>query len=192
MLTRVSGVCGIASPLVGLTVISVAVASSPWFSWTENDLSVLGVEGSTTLLFNRGLILAGLLSLIFAIGLRKNLLSSRPGQLGVVSLLLGSVALSAAGIFPRTINLPHDAASIAFFVFIALGLLLVGVAAIAASKMTRGVLSVIAGAFVIALLKAPWPWSGGAIEQFLACIPWSLWTMAVGVRLLMRASLIDV
>ncbi len=192
MLTRVSGVCGIASPLVGLTVILVVISSSPWFRWTENDISVLGVEGSTTLLFNWGLILTGLLSLIFAIGLRKNLLSSRLGQLGVVSLLLGSLSLSATGIFPRTINLPHDAASIAFFVLITLGLALVGAAAIAASKMRWGVLSVTAGVLVVALLKAPWPWSGGAIEQILACLPWSLWTIALAVRLLKGTNPVDV
>jgi len=192
VLTRISGVCGIVSPLVGLTVILVVISNSPWFRWTENDISVLGVEGSTTLLFNWGLTLTGLLSLIFAIGLRKNLLSSRLGQLGVVSLLLGSVALSATGIFPRTINLPHDAASIAFFVFIALGLLLVGVAATTASKMMWGVLSITAGVLVVALLKAPWPWSGGAIEQSLACLPWSLWTIAFAVRLLKGTGPVDV
>ena len=192
MLTRVSGACGIASQLVGLTVILVVISSSPWFRWTENDISVLGVEGSTTALFNWGLILTGLLSFVFAVGLRKNLLSSRLGQLGVACLLLGSVALSATGIFPRTINLPHDSASIAFYVLITLALVLIGVAAIAASKMRWGVLSVTAGVLVVALLKAPWPWSGGAIEQLLACLPWSLWTIAFAVRLLKGTNPVDV
>jgi len=192
VLTRVSGACGIASQLVGLTVILVVISSSPWFRWTENDISVLGVEGSTTALFNWGLILTGLLSFVFAVGLRKNLLSSRLGQLGVACLLLGSVALSATGIFPRTINLPHDSASIAFYVLITLALVLIGVAAIAASKMRWGVLSVTAGVLVVALLKAPWPWSGGAIEQLLACLPWSLWTIAFAVRLLKGTNPVDV
>ena len=184
MLTRVSGACGIASPVVGLTVILVAISNSPWFSWTENDISVLGVEGSTTALFNWGLILTGLLSLVFAIGLRTNFVSGRMGRLGINSLLLGSVAISATGILPRSIDVPHDIVSIGFYLLTTLALVLVGVAAIAASKIRGGVLSITAGVLVLALLKAPWPWTGGAIEQLLACLPWSLWIIAFAVRLL--------
>jgi len=81
VLRRIAGVCGIVSQLVGLVVLLMVISSSPWFSWTESNLSVLGINGSATTLFNSGLILIGFLSLIFAIGLRKNLLSSRLGKL---------------------------------------------------------------------------------------------------------------
>lgn len=192
ILRRISGACGIASQLVGLTFILAAVASSPWFSWTENDLSILGVEGSVTAIFNRGFILTGLLSLVFAIGLWKSLIASRPGQVGIASLLLGSVALSTTGIFPRTINMPHDSASIAFFVFITLALFLVGVAAIAASQTLWGVLSLAASVLMVGFLLAPWPWSGGSIEQLLSCLPWSLWTVVFGLRLLVGTRRVNV
>ena len=115
MLRRVAGVCGITSQSVGLISLLATVSMSPWFSWTGNHLSVLGVKGSATTLFNFGLILTGVLSLIFAIGLGKNPLSRRLlGQLGVASLVLGSVALSAMGTFPRTTGLSHNLASLAF------------------------------------------------------------------------------
>jgi len=192
ILRRISGACGIASQLVGLAFILAAVASSPWFSWTENDLSILGVEGSVTAIFNWGLILTGLLSLVFAIGLWKSLIASRPGQVGTVCLLLGSVALSTTGIFPRTINMPHDSASIAFFVFITLALFLVGVAAIAASQTLWGVLSLAASVLMVGFLLAPWPWSGGSIEQLLSCLPWSLWTVVFGLRLLVGTRQVNV
>lgn len=190
MLRRIAGVCGITSQLVALVALLVATLSSPGFSWTENDISVLGVEGSATMLFNWGLILTGVLSLIFAIGLRQNLLSSRLGQLGIASLILGSMAMSAIGIFPRTIELshdPHDAASVAFFMFIIVALSLISVAAITASQMRWGLLSLTAGVLVIVFWLVPWPWSGGAIPQLLICLPWSLWTIAFGVGLLVRA-----
>ena len=102
----------------------------------------------------------------------------------MASLLLGSISISAVGIFPRTINLPHDSASIAFYIFIALALLLVGIAAIIASRKVFGVLSIVGGILIVVILRAPWPWSGGAIEQVLACLPWSLWIVAFGVRML--------
>ena len=88
-LSKIAGVCGITSPLVGLTTLVVATCSSSRFSWTENDISVLGVEGSATMLFNWGLILTGVLSLIFVIGLGKSLRSNRLGQLGMGSLMMG-------------------------------------------------------------------------------------------------------
>ncbi|MFC1965967.1 DUF998 domain-containing protein [Chloroflexota bacterium] len=189
---RIAGACGITSQLVVFTSLLVVVSSSPWFSWTKNYVSVLGIRGSATMLFNWGLILAGLFSLIFAIGLRKRILLSRLGQLGAVSLILGSIAFSGIGIFPRSIDLPHDLASVAFFVFIILALLLVGVAAINASRVGLGLLSLTAGALSLVFWLVPWPWSGGAIPQLLLCLPWSLWTIVFGIVLLVRASPIDV
>ena len=110
----------------------------------------------------------------------------------MVSLILGSMAISAMGIFPRTIDLPHNLASIAFFMFITLALLLVGVAVITASQMRWGLPSLTAGVLIIAFQLVPWPWSGGAIPQLLFCLLWSLWTIAFGVGLLVRTSPVDV
>jgi len=186
VLRRISGVCGIASQLVGLTIILVVASISPWFSWTENDLSILGVEGSTTSLFNSGLIATGLLSLVFAMGLGKSLVTNLVGYFGLASLSLGSISLAVVGLFPRSIDLPHDSASIAFFVFIALALLLIGIAAIIASHRRWGVLSFVSAAVTLAFLLVPWPWTGGAIEQLLSCLPWALWTVLLGFRLLVE------
>ena len=187
VLRSVAGVCGIASQVIALISLLAAVSGSPWFSWTEGDLSILGVEGSAATLFNSGLILAGVFNLIFAIGLRKSLLSgSLPGQLGVVSLIVGSVAFSAMGIFRRTIVIPHNLASLAFFIFISLAIFLIGIWAITAGQKIWGALSVTAAILVVVFLRAPWPWSGGAIPQLLSCLPWSLWTVAFAVRLLMK------
>ena len=184
MLRRISGACGIASQVVILTALLVTVSRSPWFSWTENDISVLGVEGSATAIFNSGLILTGVIGLVFAIGLGRDLLSSRPGRWGAVSLILGSLSLSAVGIFPRTIDLPHDIASVAFFIFIILAILLVGVGAISAAQMKWGLLSLTAGVLIVTFWLVPWSWNGGAISQVLCCLPWSVWTVVSGVGLL--------
>ena len=191
MLRRTAGICGIASQLAILTVMLVVIYSSPWFSWTEDNISILGVQGSAVAVFNCGLILTGVLSLIFAIGLRKSLLSSRLGQLGIASLILGSLAFSAMGIFPLSIDLPHDLASIAFFVFVILAFLLVGVAAMSASQVSWGLLSLSAVVIIIVFRLIPWPWSGGAIPQLLFCLPWSVWTLVFGIGLLTGARPVD-
>lgn len=192
ILRKVAGACGITSQFVALTTLLIAISSSHRFSWTGNDISYLGAEGSAATLFNWGLIIAGVLSLMFAIGLGMSLLSSRLGKCGVVNLLLGSMAMSAIGIFPRTINRPHDLATILFFVFIPMALLLIGIAAVTASPRRWGLLSLTAVVIIVVLMLVPWPWKGGAISQLLFCLPWSLWTIVFGVVLFMRAGPIDV
>ncbi len=185
-LTRIYGVCGISAQLVALAALLLTLSRSPWFSWTEDDISLLGAEGAATTIFNGGLVLAGLLSLIFVIGLGRSFLSNRLGRLGMTSLVLGAMAISAIGIFPRTIRLAHNLASAAFFVFIPLAIFIIGIRAITAGRMVLGSLSLIAAFATIALLLAPWPWPGGAISQLLAYLPWSLWAVALGVGLLVR------
>jgi len=184
---RIAGVCGIISQLVGLTALLVAaISNSPWFSWTEEHISAFGVEGSVEMLFNGGLILAGILGIIFAIGLGWCLLSGRLGQLAMGSLILASLAVFAMGAFPRTWDFMHGASATVFFVCITLALLLIGVVAITASQMAWGLLSITAAALVAAFLLIPGPLAGGAITQLLACVPWSLWTIAFGVMLLVN------
>jgi len=189
---KIAGVCGIASQIIALIMILVVTDNSPWFSWTEYNISVLGVEGSMKILFNWGLILTGLSSLIFAIGLRKNLLLSRPGQYGVISLIIGSIGIAAIGIFPRSIDLPHDVASVVFFLFVILAFLLIGTASITVSRLKWGLLSLIAGVLMIAFWQIPWTWSGDAIPQLLNCLPWSLWTLVFSVMLLRNFSPVDI
>jgi len=192
MLRRIAGVCGITSQLTALIILLIVISNSPWFSWTENELCDLGIVGSATTLFNLGYILTGVLSLIFAIGLRKSLLSSRLGQLGAVSLILGSMMIPAIGIFPRTLVLLHNSASMAALVFIIMALLLIGVAAVTASQMKWGLLTLTAVVLIIGVRLVPWPLSGAAIQQLLISLPWSLWTIVFGVVLLIRSSPVDV
>ena len=190
MSSRIAGVCGITSQLTGLATILVATSVSPWFSWTENYVSVLGVEGSATVLFNSGLILSGALSLAFAAGLWMNLpleLSSRAGQAGVGCLVMGSMSLSAMGIFPRSVEYPHNIASITFLFFIVLALLLIGLTVVTRSGKKWGWFSLGAGILILTLQPVPWPWSGGAIQQLLFCLPWSLWTIVISAGLLTGA-----
>ena len=90
------------------------------------------------------------------------------------------------GIFPRTIDLPHNLATVAFFVFMALALLLIGMVALATSRIAPGLLSLAAGLLMVIVQPVPWPWSGAAIPQLLSCLPWALWMIIFGAGLLVR------
>lgn len=189
MLIRVAGFCGLASQVIGLITLLVVVSQSPWFSWTDNDLSVLGVIGSARPIFNAGLILAGVFSFIFALGLGKSSLSEgRLGRVGIVSLVLGSAALSAMGIFPRNIDIPHDSASLAFFIFMPIAIFLFGIRAVTSGQKIWGNLSLSAAILMICLQLIPWPWPRGAIPQLLSGLSWSIWTSALSISLLVMST----
>ncbi len=114
---KTSGLCGVLAPVIGLTCIGMAVLISPWFSWTENYLSDLGgfpgdrpiwaAHGTASIIFNIGLIVAGVLGVLFVLGLRKNhLLDSPLGNIGIIFYFLDACALIGIGIFPETTGPP--------------------------------------------------------------------------------------
>ena len=94
-ITRLAGICGILIPVVVFTSILLALAGAPWFRWTNNALSELGVEGVSAFFFNNGLILGGILAFIFSIGLMRTLKK----KTGAYILAASSLALIGVGLF---------------------------------------------------------------------------------------------
>jgi hypothetical membrane protein len=65
-LDRLGRASGVAFPVVSLGAILLATLVSPTFTWTGSALSDLGAFGApTALLFNGGLVLAGLVAFPF-------------------------------------------------------------------------------------------------------------------------------
>ena len=147
----------------------------------------LALKGGAAALFNGGLIGGGILSLLFAIGLRWSILWKRFwGRLGVASLVLGSVALCAIGLFPRNLDVPHDSASLAFFWFIPLALFMIGGVTYTESHKILGFLTMVGAGLSIGIQLIPWPWSGGALPQMFSCFPWMLWSTVFAAMLLVQ------
>ena len=110
-ITRIAGICGISTPIVIFICIGFAISYSPWFRWTKHALSDLGVEGISALFFNSGMIIGGILVLIFSLGLIKTL----SNKTGAYILSLSSLSLFGIGIFPETVYTIHFITSAAFF-----------------------------------------------------------------------------
>jgi len=178
--------CGVASPFVGLALIAASVAHCPSFSWFDNYLSVLGVEPSSQALFHASLIAGAILHAAFAIGLWR-VLAPRPrvARLGLLGLLLGACALCAIAVYPRTSGTPHDVASVGFFALVPLSLLVIGVSQLVSVRASRTFFTVACGLLMVILQLIPWPWGDGAISQFLASLPFSVWLIAYGTELLL-------
>jgi hypothetical membrane protein len=122
-LRRVGAVAGIAAPIVALICILSAIASYSAFSWTNNALSDLGVvEGATSLLFNSGLVTAGVLAFIFAAFGLFNFAGGRLGKVGSAFFAVASVALVCVGVFNEHYSPTHYLVSVAFFVSVPIAL----------------------------------------------------------------------
>ena len=187
---KVAGVSGIVSQIVVITAILVALSRSPWFSWTENDLSVLGVSAASKLLFNGGLIFGGVFSFVFAFGLGRTLPPNRVTRFAIYVLMLGSIGFAAVGMLPEDTDLAHSVAVPLYFTCVTTALVLIGLVSIH-SELKWGFFSLMAGILMVALHFVSWPWSGTAIPKLLYTVPWSLWTIYVGVILLAHPSLIS-
>ena len=188
MLTSVAGFCGVASSIVAFITLLVVFSKSPGFNWKKNYLSILGVKGSAARVFNYGLAVTGLLGLIFDIGLGKTLPAGQwLGQIFTVSLILGAVAFSAIGIFPRTMALSHKLASLLFFIFVSLAIFLFGIQAVFASHTLLGIMNlavVVSMAFFQVMTRLRY---GKAVPQLLSYLPCLFWTAGMGFWLLLGA-----
>lgn len=118
-----SGIIGIILPMV---MIMTAIQRSPWFSWNTNVLSDLGTH-DVSLVFNSAMILAGILSFIFIIGLRDILHEGIFNTAAVISLFAGSICLILIGIFTLNTPLIHTIVAYGYFTLIPVGILLLAV-----------------------------------------------------------------
>jgi hypothetical membrane protein len=177
---KVAGACGVAGPLVALSFVALAISRSPWFSWTGNALSDLGVGGSATI-FNSGLIIGGLLLCAFALGLREVLRGRVLGHVGAVVLFFGSIALCCVGIFSESAGEIHTYVSVAFFLSVPISMFFIGAALVRKREKGMGLFVVVAGVFALAVWALPWP--AIAIPEFLSALAFSACSIGLGVWL---------
>lgn len=201
---RISGVCGVLTPVVAFVFISLSIDSAPEFNWMENALSDLGVmPGVTSVLFNYGLIISGILGFIFSTSLFRMLrfeILSADGRLrypaprglgGALIFSLACLALIAIGVFPENVRLLHTFASVAFFVLLIGSLLRMGIGFWRARQKSLAAFTLLLG--VVAAV----PWlllfviryvSGVAIPEFISAIAGGVWTAVFGYKMLKTAS----
>ena len=182
LLMRIAGLCGITAPIISISLILLAIHNAPWFSWTGNALSDLGVEGSPAVLFNTSLIIGGLLTTVFAIGLIQALRIHILSRVGSMLFLLDAFALFAIGVFPETVGRLHFYVSVAFFTLFPLSLLLIGFAMVLETTQKRwGLLAIIVAVIAVGTWMFRWP--SAAIPEFIASLAASSWSIFSGIKL---------
>ena len=115
----------IASLLIPVIITLLLITNSLEFgNLTISNLSRLGQEGEKTAgLFNSAIIIGGILTIVFAIGLRRR--TEIIGRSGFAIFIAAATALTSIGIF----NIPdpnHNASAILFFSLMPIALLVMG------------------------------------------------------------------
>ncbi|MEA2089784.1 MAG: DUF998 domain-containing protein [Thermoproteota archaeon] len=178
---KIAGICGVASPIVAFTCIFLTISLSPWFNWTKNALSDLGVS-ETSALFNLGLIISGILILVFAIGLREALSNRVLGYIGASILVLGAISLCGIGIFTEEYGNLHLYVSLAFFILVPISSFLIGASMMQApSEKMLGTFIILAG--IAAIVVWVFPWEGLAIPETISSFANSMWSVILGTKL---------
>jgi hypothetical membrane protein len=182
MLLKVAGLCGVAGPIISLLFIAIAITYSPWFDWFKNALSDLGV-GEAALIFNSGLIIGGVLTTVFAVGLAQIFKKQVLGFLGSFTTVLSSISLLAIGVFPESAGRIHFYVSVSFFALLVVSLFLIGAQLIRESPQRYfGVFSILTG--VVAGVAWAIPHEGVAIPEITAAFAGSAWSIILGIRIL--------
>jgi hypothetical membrane protein len=189
---KISGICGILSPTVAFGCILLSITFAPDFSWTDNALSDLGVmPNPTAILFNSGLIISGILAMVFASGLFSVLKGKSTGRAGTILFLLDCLALTAIGVFPENTRPMHFYASVAFFALFPLSMLLITAYFVLASRNRMAVFTFLVSVFAAAVWIVEF-WvryvPGVAIPETLSAIAASFWAVVTSFIMLRAAS----
>jgi hypothetical membrane protein len=187
MLFGIAGLCGIVGPIISLSFIEIAIIYSPWFNWFKNALSDLGVH-EAALIFNSGLIIGGILTTIFGIGLMQIFRKQVLGFIGSFTRGLSSISLCAIGIFPESAGRIHFYVSVGFFSLLVISLFFIGVALVRKSSQRYfGFFSILAGLVAVAAWAIPY--EGVAIPEITASVAGSVWAIVLSIKILQGRSI---
>ena len=186
-------VFGLVAVAVGWITIITSIIVNPWFSIFRNALSDLGnsqVHPESAPYFNMGLMAAGILVTIFAVGIYSHMRNIIE-KIGGILFILSGIALFGIGFFPEHVKPWHYIFSVAFFVLFGFALLIIGAGFLIAKRdMFLGVFGLIAGiADAIIWIAIPWRSlgvTGVAIPEFLSSLFGVIWIVIYSIRLVKK------
>lgn len=182
----VGGLCAIAAVVIGLTSVFIAVAISPWFSWTENALSDLGHPSRASApIFNLGLILAGALYLEFIFGLYRAVPHDLLTRAALVLLAVGALMLAGVGLFNESIRPLHGQVTLGYFFTYPPGIIVFGVATRRLNRLILPwALAMAILAFVFGVLVYTPVFPSEAVPELAASLSLGAWTAVSGAWLI--------
>lgn len=182
-LIKISGISGVVLPIFTIGLLIWALSQSPWFSWAENAISDIGRPEHGLTCFNYGLIIIGILILIFSFGLYFSFTDQRAGP---TVFALSALYLIAVGFYPLP-SLEHIDLSALFFIAFPFGFLLYGYGNLYGASHFKKKMSIFALAIFITATISPvllLIFKGIAIPEILVLFPGMIWFMIYGFYLI--------
>jgi len=178
-----SAISGISLPILFIGLLIYSIQLAPWFDWTVHAISDLGNPIFEIFCFNCGLIIIGILMLIFSIGLYFYLGGER---MGPTILAMSSIYFMGIGVFPIT-HPNHIHISGLFFISFPLGFFVLGLQIFRKKcdficKM--GYLAIIIGVVSLASTSILLFFSGIAIPEVIILVSGFTWCLVFGIYML--------
>jgi hypothetical membrane protein len=183
---------GVIATVVTLAGVLVATLVSTSFVWTRNALSDLGVATTdagtetTVLLFNGGLVLGGLLGIVFASYLYTRA-ASRGKRVVAGLFAITMLTMAGIGIFPQDTAV-HLPVAVAFYLLVTATIWGDAVAVRGTEEGRRGAVAAWLGA-VNVLAWAVWAATGPvrrpglAIPEVVGALVLAAWVLSTAIRL---------
>ena len=189
---KVAGIAGFVATFLVFACILASVASWSQFSWTNNALSDLGVQaGATAAIFNIGLVVGGLLFIVFASGLFGFIGKRLVGKVGATVFVLACIMLIAIGIFNENFSPTHYIVSVGLFTLMPISLLVLVAAFWVEGKHKMSVATLALALFAAVVWVAEFTVNyvqGVAIPEFASGLAGAAWVLAVSYLMLKLAS----
>ncbi|MGD2142728.1 MAG: DUF998 domain-containing protein [Candidatus Bathyarchaeota archaeon] len=177
-LVRIFGWFGIIAPVLGFTMIFLAINTAPWFSWTRNALSDLGVNGLTATIFNGGLAMTASVMAVFGLGVHELAKGDKLGQSGFTLFISACVFLIGIAAFPETAGRIHFYFSVAFFVALPISNLVISAFLIKTEILGLGLLGI--STALVAIFIWTLNWDGVAIPEAVSSAAMGVWSAMMG------------
>jgi hypothetical membrane protein len=175
---QLAGFFGMVAPLFGLMMVGMSIWISPWFNWSMNALSDLGVQGFESVVFNSGLAMTAALIMMFSTGLFEMTKGDIVGQMGSILYLLSCFLLLGIGIANETIEPWHYYVSVGFFVVLPLAVTVIGFFCFKRGMRFYALISW--GAAVLAAAIWVLHWQSPAIPEALSVTYIAVWEVLLG------------
>ena len=189
---KISGFAGFASTFFVFACILVAVASWSQFSWVKNALSDLGVQsGVTAVIFNSGLVIGGLLFIVFTIGLYRYAGNRFVGKVGAAVFVLACIMLIAIGVFNESYKPTHYIVSVGFFVLMPVSLMILVAGFWMQGRRKLGAFTLALGVLATSVWVLEFAFhyvSGVAIPEFASGLAGAFWVLVMSYLMIEESS----
>jgi hypothetical membrane protein len=185
------GILGIIGPIVALVAIAGAIMLSlSWFTWEGNALSDLGNYNNglpAAIVFNVGLVLAGILLFVFTFYFARTI-TDLPTKIGMIPFFIALCFLIGIGVFSENAGDIHFTVSVGFFGSFPFAMWFVGLGFLRFRKLWWfSIISIILPVFSIYMWTSwfggvfPF-WTGNAIPEITTALTgigwlWLIWLL---------------